>query len=84
MSGHTVTYILNGSQYSRVFDYSSTKHEACKMAELSEKWKDRNCNFRLVSVEDIEPSYKLYSRESAKQNHKNCFLFRYDGRDRCK
>jgi hypothetical protein len=84
MSGHTVTYIVDGRQYSRAFDYSSTKHEACKMAELSEKWKNLNCNFRLVSVEDIEPSHEICNIKSAKQNSKNCFLFRYDGRDRCK
>ena len=84
MSGHKVTYTLDGKQYSRVFDYSSTEQEACKMAELSARWKDLNCNFQVISVEDVKPNYSLDDTAEIKHNSKNCFLFKYDGRDGCK
>ena len=84
MASHRVTYILDGEEHSRVFTYASTEYEAGKMAELGAKWKNINCDFQIVSIETIPTNWAQQSKSLADDKNKNCFIFKYDERDRCR
>lgn len=78
MSGFRVIYKVDGIEYLRVFEYSSSASEAAKMVELSAKWKDLHCDVEIISVHDNARPFENNQKNSQKEKS---FKLSFDGRE---
>ena len=58
MTQYKIVYKVNGIEFFRNISYASSAFEAGKMTELSAKWNDKDCDFQIISVEEVDTESK--------------------------